>query len=33
MSNRPAPIAVALDAPDLETALRWAEAVGPTSAP
>jgi orotidine-5'-phosphate decarboxylase len=24
-----APIAVALDAPDLETALRWAEAVGP----
>jgi len=29
MSNQPAPIAVALDAPDLETALRWAEAVGP----
>src|SRR5664279_3255298 len=25
----PAPIAVALDAPDLETALRWASAVGP----
>jgi orotidine 5''-phosphate decarboxylase, subfamily 1 len=25
----PAPIAVALDAPDLETALRWAAAVGP----
>jgi orotidine-5'-phosphate decarboxylase len=28
-SVTPAPIAVALDAPDLETALRWAEAVGP----
>jgi orotidine-5'-phosphate decarboxylase len=28
-SMTPGPIAVALDAPDLETALRWAEAVGP----
>jgi orotidine-5'-phosphate decarboxylase len=27
--TNPAPIAVALDAPDLATALRWAEAVGP----
>ncbi len=27
--STPAPIAVALDAPDLETALRWAAAVGP----
>ncbi|MGN6331765.1 MAG: orotidine-5'-phosphate decarboxylase [Motilibacteraceae bacterium] len=29
VSNAPAPIAVALDAPDLATAVRWAQAVGP----
>jgi orotidine-5'-phosphate decarboxylase len=28
--SKPAPVAVALDAPDLETAARWAALVTPT---